>query len=76
MSSASSSRDNTSAEPCLFAGKLVKHLHTLMRLSQSSYVLHFDRDSGVLELVYAIITGVITLLYLFCRKEVGGFLFS
>ena len=45
-----SSRDNTSAEPCLFAGKLVKHLHTVMSLSQSSYVLHFDRDGGVLEL--------------------------
>ena len=35
-SSASSSRDNTSAEPCLFAGKSVKRLHNLMRLSQSS----------------------------------------
>ena len=54
-SSASSSRDNTSAEPCLFAGKSVKRLHALMSLSQSSCVLHFDMDGGVLELFDAII---------------------
>ena len=55
-SSASSSRDNTRPEPCLFPGKSVKRVHTLMSLSQSSYVLHFDRDSGVLKLFDAIIT--------------------
>ena len=55
-SSASSSRDNTSAQPCLVAGESVKCLHTLMGLNQSSYVLHFDRDGDVLGLSDAIIT--------------------
>ena len=54
-SSALSSRDSNSAELCLFIVKSVERLHTLMTSSQSSYVLHFNRDGDVLKLFDAII---------------------
>ena len=43
------------ADPCRFAGSSVKHLYILISFNQSSYVLHLERDGGVLELFQAIL---------------------
>ena len=52
-SKTASSREQTKADPCHFAGSLVKHLHILISCNQSSYVLYLERDGGVLELFEA-----------------------
>ena len=54
-SKASSSRKKTKADPCRFAGSSVKDLHILISFNQSSYVLHLERDGGVLDLFETIL---------------------